>query len=218
MKADLVRADVLRSATAQRAGLVLAGIGILAASAWLSVPFYPVPLTMQTLAVLLIGGAMGPVLGVSTVAGYLVLGALGAPVFHNGLGGILVIAGPTGGYLVGFLPAVFLMGWAARLRGTERPGWAARPAGATRPSGRGSGRDSALRRLSVLSAGALAASAAIYAFGVPWLSFVGGLGLERALAVGLVPFILGDLLKAAVAVGAVYLGGRALSRRGSLLF
>ncbi len=218
MKVDLVRADVVRSTTAQKAGLVLAGIGILAASAWLSVPFYPVPLTMQTLAVLLIGGAMGPVLGVSAVASYLVLGALGAPVFHNGLGGMLVVAGPTGGYLLGFLPAVFLMGWAARLSGTTRPGGTGRPAGRARLSGRGSGRGSALRRLSILAVGALAASAAIYALGVPWLSFVGGLGLERALAVGLVPFILGDLLKAAVAVGAVYLGGRALSRRGSLLF
>ena len=218
MKADLARAEVLRSATAQKAGLVLAGIGILAASAWLSVPFYPVPLTMQTLAVLLIGGALGPVLGVSAVAGYLALGALGAPVFHNGLGGMLVIAGPTGGYLVGFLPAVFLMGWAARLSGTARSASPARLSGTARVSSRGSGWGSVLRRLSILAVGALAASAAIYALGVPWLSFVGGIGLERALAVGLVPFVLGDLLKAAVAVGALYLGGRALSRRESLLF
>jgi biotin transport system substrate-specific component len=162
---------------------------------------------MQTLAVLLIGGTLGPVLGVSAVAGYLALGALGAPVFHNGLGGMLVIAGPTGGYLVGFLPAVFLMGWAARMAGSGRP---------TGVAG-GSSLGSATRRLGMLSAGALAASAAVYLFGVPWLALTGGLGLERALAVGLVPFILGDLLKAAVAVGAVYLGGRALSRRGSPL-
>ena len=224
MKADLARAEVLRSATAQKAGLVLAGIGILAASAWLSVPFYPVPLTMQTLAVLLIGGALGPVLGVSAVTGYLALGALGAPVFHNGLGGMLVLAGPTGGYLVGFLPAVFLMGWAARLSGAPRVGGIARPgsparlSGTARPDGSAPGWGSALTRLSILAVGALAASAAIYALGVPWLSFVGGIGLERALAVGLAPFILGDLLKAAVAVGALYLGGRALSRRESLLF
>jgi biotin transport system substrate-specific component len=72
--------------------------------------------------------------------------------------------------------------------------------------------------LSILAAGALAASAAIYVYGLPWLSLSAGLDLERTLAVGLVPFVLGDLLKAAVAVGAVYLGGRALSRRGSLLF
>jgi biotin transport system substrate-specific component len=85
MKADLMRTEAVRSTTAQKAGLVLAGIGILAASAWLSVPFYPVPLTMQTLAVLLVGGALGPALGVSAVVGYLALGALGAPVFHGRL-------------------------------------------------------------------------------------------------------------------------------------
>ena len=167
-------------------------------------PFYPVPLTMQTLAVLLIGGMLGPTLGVSAVVGYLAMGAAGAPVFHGGLGGLLVLAGPTGGYLVGFLPAVFLMGWAARMAGTRH---AAR-----------AGSGSAFRRLFVLGLGAVVASAAIYAVGVPWLSLFAGLSLERAVAVGLVPFLLGDALKAAVAVGAVYLGGRALSQWRPSLF
>jgi biotin transport system substrate-specific component len=174
---------------------------MLAASAWLSVPFYPVPLTMQTLAVLLIGGMLGPALGVSAVAGYLALGAIGAPVFHGGLGGVLVLAGPTGGYLAGFLPAVFVMGWAARLAG---------------PAARGHG--AAARRLFVLALGAAAASAAVYALGIPWLALFGGLGLQRAVAVGLVPFLLGDALKAAVAVGAVYLGRRALFQWRPSLF
>ncbi len=203
MRPYLQRAEAIRSATAQKAVVVLAGVGILAASAWLSVPFYPVPLTMQTLAVLLIGGMLGPTLGVSAVAGYLALGAAGAPVFHGGLGGVLVLAGPTGGYLVGFLPAVFLMGWAARAAG----------AGPTRASS-----GSAVRRLLILGLGAVVASIAIYAVGVPWLSLFAGLGLERAVAVGLVPFLLGDALKAAVAVGAVYLGGRALSQWRPSLF
>jgi biotin transport system substrate-specific component len=203
MKAYLQRTEAVRSATAQKAVVVLAGVGILAASAWLSVPFYPVPLTMQTLAVLLIGGTLGPTLGVSAVVGYLALGAAGAPVFHGGLGGVLVLAGPTGGYLVGFLPAVFLMGWAARMAGP-------------RPARAGSG--SAFGRLLILGLGAVVASAAIYAVGVPWLSLFAGLGLQRAVAVGLVPFLLGDALKAAVAVGAVYLGGRALSQWRPSLF
>jgi biotin transport system substrate-specific component len=201
MKAYPLRAEALRSVAAQKAALVLAGIGILAASAWLSVPFYPVPLTMQTLAVLLIGGALGPALGASAVFGYLALGALGAPVFHSGLGGLLVLAGPTGGYLVGFIPAVFLMGWAAR------------GASPVAPSGL-----AATKRLVALALGAILATAAVYALGVPWLSLFGGLGLERAMAVGLVPFLLGDALKAAVAVGAVYLGSRTLSRWRSPLF
>lgn len=203
MKAHPLRTEAIRSLTAQKTALVLAGIGILAASAWVSVPFYPVPLTLQTLAVLLIGGVLGPVLGVSAVAGYLALGAAGAPVFHNGLGGLLVLAGPTGGYLVGFVPAVFLVGWAARL--AARAGTPA--AGAT-----------AWVRLLVLAAGAVAASAVTYLFGVPWLALFTGMGLERAAAVGLIPFLLGDALKAAVAVGAVYLGGRTLSQWRPFLF
>ncbi len=205
MKANLAPTEAVRSVAAQKAALVLAGMGILAASAWLSVPFYPVPLTMQTLAVLLIGGAMGPALGVSAVVGYLALGALGAPVFHGGLGGAFVLAGPTGGYLLGFLPAVLLMGLAARLAGD--------PAGSMRAvSGSAGASSGSCRRLVVLAMGAVVASAAIYALGVPWLALFGGLGLERAVTVGLVPFLLGDVLKAAVAVGAVYLGGRALSQ------
>lgn len=201
MKAYSVGAEALRSATARRGVLVLAGVGILAASAWLSVPFYPVPLTMQTLAVLLIGGMLGPALGVSAVTGYLALGALGAPVFHGGLGGVLVLAGPTGGYLAGFIPAAFVMGWAARLAGPAAPG-----------------RRTAAWRMSVLGLGAAAASVTVYALGIPWLALFGGMGLHKAVAVGFVPFLLGDALKAAVAVGALYLGGRALSHWRPSLF
>ncbi|MCH5375079.1 MAG: efflux RND transporter permease subunit, partial [Planctomycetes bacterium] len=93
--------------------LVVLGIGVLSACSWLSVPFYPVPMTMQTLAVLVVGGVLGPRLGTTAVAGYLSLGLAGAPVFHGGLGGPAVFVGPTGGYLLGFLPAAFLMGLAA---------------------------------------------------------------------------------------------------------
>jgi biotin transport system substrate-specific component len=152
MKAFPLATDTIRSIAARKAVLVLAGIGILAASAWLSVPFYPVPLTMQTLAVLLIGGALGPAMGVSSVIGYLALGAAGAPVFHGGLGGAIVLAGPTGGYLVGFIPAVFVMGWAAHLAGRRTAGASTR---------------AAVRRMVVLAAGALLASAVIYLIGVP---------------------------------------------------
>jgi biotin transport system substrate-specific component len=197
MKTYLMRAEVMRSVAARKAVLVLAGIGVLTASAWLSVPFYPVPLTLQTLAVLLIRGTLGPTAGLSAVFGYLMMGALGAPVFHGGLGGAVVLAGPTGGYLLGFVPAVFVMGWVTRA--------AMGHAGAAAQGG-------GLRRMMVLSLGAILASAAIYMVGVPWLAVASGLGLERAVAIGLVPFLLGDLLKAAVAVGALYLGGRALSQ------
>ncbi len=203
MKAYLLRMEAVRLAASRKAVLVLVGIGILTASAWLSVPFYPVPLTMQTLAVLLIGGALGPVLGASSVIGYIALGAMGAPVFHGGLGGAIVLAGPTGGYLVGFIPAVFVVGCVSRFAGRRTPD---------------AGGVGAVRRLIVLAAGALLASCAVYLVGVPWLAVTSGLGLERTLRVGLFPFVLGDLLKAAVAVGALYLGSRTLSQRRPSLF
>ncbi len=188
-------------------GLLVAGVGALTAGAWLSVPFYPVPLTMQTLAVLLVGGLLGPTLGVSTVAAYLFAGAMGAPVFHGGLGGMAVLLGPTGGYLVGFLPAAFLMGLAARRLGKGMSG-----------AGRPTGTLASIREISILTVGALLAGAAIYCVGVPWLSLFTGSSLSRAVTVGVVPFLLGDLLKTAVAVAALRLGIGTLSRRGFLPF
>lgn len=175
-----------------RATIVVAAVGLLTASAWLSVPFYPVPLTMQTLAVLLVGGLLGPRLGVVAVVGYLSLGLAGAPVFHGGLAGPAVLAGPTGGYLIGFVPAAFVMGYAAKWASAKRLG--------------------TLRQVSLLAAGALLAEASIYVVGLPWLAvlYTGG-DLARAATVGAVPYLLGDLLKAAVAIGAI----RAGTRRGS---
>jgi biotin transport system substrate-specific component len=180
--------------------LVATGVGILTASAWLSVPFYPVPMTMQTLAVLLVGGLLGPRLGVTAVAGYLALGLVGAPVFHGGMGGPAVLAGPTGGYLLGFLPAAFLMGLVA-----------------SRVRAAGPGKGGTWRGLAALAGGALSAEIAIYAVGLPWLAFLlGDLGL--AVTAGVVPFLLGDVLKTAVAVGAIRSGSRVLDRRGLLPF
>lgn len=195
-------------------GLMTAAIGILAASSWMSVPFYPVPLTMQTLAVLLVGGLLGPRKGPAAVAGYLALGLAGAPVFHNGLGGPAVLFGPTGGYLLGFVPAAFLMGLTAHrvvLADAVRPLGEVRAEGAGRPG-------AALKEIAVLSAGVLFAEAAIYVCGVPWLAVAYADGdLGRALAVGAVPYLLGDVLKAAVAVGALRLGAAALRGRRPFL-
>jgi biotin transport system substrate-specific component len=190
-----VRSTLLKSA------LVVAGVGVLAASAWISVPFYPVPITMQTLAVLLVGGLLGPRLGVAAVTSYLLLGLSGAPVFHNGLSGPAVLAGPTGGYLMGFVPAAYLMGIAAR------QGWAS----STSKSG-------ILSRVALLAGGALLAEVAIYALGLPWLAFTTVKSAEAAVTVGLIPFLLGDLVKTAVAVTAMYGGKNLLARWGSLPF
>lgn len=194
--------DVFRRTTAAKLGLVLAGIGMLTAGALCTAPFYPVPLTMQTLAVLVVGGLLGPRLGLSAVAGYLGLGLTGAPVFHGGLCGPGVLAGPTGGYLVGFLVAASVMGFAV-----DR----ARRAGAVGCSGRtGAGDVSRSRQMAVLVGGALLSEAAIYAFGLPWLALYTG-GFGNAVAAGLAPFLLGDALKTAVAIGAVRSGRKLLS-------
>jgi biotin transport system substrate-specific component len=174
-------------------------VGLLAASAWVSVPFFPVPLTMQTLAVLMAGATLGPIAGASTVFSYLILGLMGAPVFHNGLGGPAILFGPTGGYLLAFVASAYLMGLAVSR--TRRAGILA-----------------TWRGLVWLAAGAMAASAVVYAVGVPWLSLFPGMGLERAVAVGMIPFLLGDTLKAAVAIGAVRAGASLRGRMGESLF
>ena len=150
--------------------LAVFGSAALAVSAKMQIPFWPVPFTLQTLVVLLVGMTFGPRLGAATVALYLGQGAAGLPVFATG-GGLAYFAGPTGGYLIGFLVAALLMGWMA-----ER-GW---------------GR-------SVLSTvGAmLAGTAVIFACGVSWLAYL--IGPEQAVAAGLVPFLASAILKIIIA-------------------
>jgi biotin transport system substrate-specific component len=92
------------------AGLALLGSALLAASAQVAVPMWPVPATLQSLVVLLLGALGGGRLGVAAVALYLAEGALGLPVFAAGTGGPSALAGPTAGYLLGFLPAAWLAG------------------------------------------------------------------------------------------------------------
>lgn len=102
------------AAAARFWGMALLGSAVLAASAQVSLPMWPVPATLQSLAVLLLGALGGARLGVASVALYLAEGAVGLPVFANGAGGIAVLAGPTAGYLLGFLPAAWLAGFAGR--------------------------------------------------------------------------------------------------------
>lgn len=195
-RARVVRPGLLKVA------LVTAGVGLLTAGAWISAPFYPVPMTMQTLAVLVVGGLLGPKLGSVSVVTYLVLGFSGAPVFHNGLGGLAMLVGPTAtttGYLFGFVPAAFLMGLASRRGSREVEGMAG-----------------ALRQLGILMGGAVLGEVAIYALGLPWLAVVAGLDAEGAIAYGLTPFILGDFVKMVVAVAVVQGCRRALGPWRSL--
>ena len=153
-----------------RVVLVAVGIGLLTASAKVQVPFWPVPMTLQTLAVLLIGASYGARLAAATVAGYLAAGAAGLPVFATGAG-LAYMAGPTGGYLAGFLVAATLVGWLA-----DR-GWG--------------------RSLLTAAAMLLIGQAAIFALGTGWLAAL--IGSEKALAAGLMPFIPGEAVKTALA-------------------
>lgn len=196
------------------ASLVAAGVGLLAASAWMSVPFFPVPMTMQTLAVLLIGGVFGPRLGTATVAGYLALGATGAPVFHNGVGGAAVLLGPTGGYLVGFLAMAAIAGLAANW---SRRTVATGDAGTGNLLPAGCGRYALFRQAAILAGGVTLAEVALYAVGVPWLALEIG-SMREAVEAGMLPFLLGDALKAAVALAALQVTGGLRRRLESHLF
>ncbi|HEU5314654.1 MAG TPA: biotin transporter BioY [Chloroflexota bacterium] len=166
--------------------LIAAGTAFLALTARISLPlpFSPVPITGQTLGVLVVGALYGPTRGAATVLAYLVEGAAGAPVFAAGRAGLSVLAGPTGGFLVGFVPAAAIAGFA------------------------GARRRAALR-LAIL----LLATAAVYACGVPWLMAVTGLPLAAALAAGALPFLPGDVLKAGLAGGVTPAGARLLRLR-----
>lgn len=172
----------------QKAAVVFAGSLLLWASAKVQLPFYPVPLTMQTFAVLAIGAALGWRLGLATVLLYLAEGAASLPVFagtpEKGIG-LAYMMGPTGGYLLGYLPAAALCGWLA-----ER-GW---------------DRSVALTALAML-----AGTVTIYLPGLLWLGAVVGWD-KPVLAWGLTPFLLGDLLKLGLASAALPLVWRLVGR------
>jgi len=157
---------------AWRAGAVIVGSLLLALSSQIKVPMYPVPMTMQTFAVTLIGALYGWRLGAVTVIAWLFEGLIGLPVLAGAAGGAAYFVGPTGGYLVAFPIAAALTGWLA-----ER-GW------------NGS-------RLALAFAAMLAGNALCLVIGVAWLGVL--IGLPKRIAVGAVPFLLGAVLKSALA-------------------
>jgi biotin transport system substrate-specific component len=146
---------------------------LIAAGAYLALPIGPVPIVLQNFFIFLSGLLLGPRWGAASVGVYLMAGALGLPVFAGGIGGIGRFAGPTGGYLLGYLPAVFVIGWISK-----------------KSKGRGA--------LDVLAM--VCGSIVIYTCGVSWLKILSGMTLAKTLAVGMYPFILGDGLKIAAAV------------------
>jgi biotin transport system substrate-specific component len=135
-------------------------------------PFTPVPITGQTFGVLLTGALLGSRYGTFVVIAYVVQGLTGLPVFAGLKGGIAVLFGPTGGYILGFIPAAFIVGWLLE------KGW--------------------YKNLVLTIISFALGNVIIYAFGLPWLAFF--VGWNQVLQMGLLPFLPGDLLKLIFAV------------------
>jgi biotin transport system substrate-specific component len=150
--------------------LVIGGSLLLWVTAKAQIPFWPVPITMQTFAVLLLGAAYGWRLGGAAVLLYLAEGAAGLPVFAKGAG-VAYLLGPTGGYLAGFLVAVLVVGWLAQ-RGWDR---------------------SPITTVAAMLIGELI----IFWLGVTWLAHL--IGVDKAIAAGVTPFLWGETAKIALA-------------------
>lgn len=160
---------------------VIVGVCLMTLSAKVQIPFWPVPMTLHTLAVMAFAVVLGPSRAVAIFSAYLALGALGLPVFsgtpERGIG-LAYMAGPTGGYLLGYLIASGLTGWLAFRRGV-------------------------LAQIAAMLAGLLV----IYGAGTAWLTMF--VPLDRLWAAGIAPFLAGDLLKLGVVAAGSALLARA---------
>ncbi len=163
--------------------LVVAGTALVAVLAQIAVPLWPVPVTGQTLAVLLVGASLGAARGAASLALYAVLGLAGLPIFApqddgSHLTGLAALTAPSFGYIIGFVASAAIVGWAAE-RSWDR-GW--------------------YKPIITFIGGSLV----VFAFGLPWLAVVlGQFGLpndlQSVLIAGFYPFIIGGLIKAAIA-------------------
>lgn len=190
MQTNATIADIWRPFEKTRAclydiSLILGGSLLIALSAQIAVG-WPVPFTMQTFAVLMIGALFGARRGSLTVVAYLIEGAAGLPVFSHGQGGLAVLFGPTGGFLHGFVAAALVTGLLAQ-RGWDR-------------------------RVVTTILAMFCGNILIHAFGLLWLSFL--VGFKSALATGAYPFIAGDLVKIALAAALLPTGWKLLARFG----
>ncbi|MGT2436303.1 biotin transporter BioY [Bradyrhizobium betae] len=167
--------------------LIALGTALMTLSAKVNLPLPYVPMTLQTLVVLMIGAAYGGRLGSATMIAYLAEGAMGLPVFAGPVGGLAPLVGPTAGYLFGFIGAAFVTGWLAE-RGWDR---------------------SVVRLFAAMAVGHVI----ILAAGFGWLSFGLGLGVAKAWQVGLLPFLAGSLVKNALGATLMPAARRIVDRR-----
>ncbi len=182
--ADVCRPRTTTTRWAYEVILVLTGTALLALSAKVQIPMWPVPLTGQTFAVLLIGALFGAKRGTATVLVYISEGALGLPVFAGPVAGLAYMSGPTGGYLIGFIAAAWIVG-----RLAER-GWE--------------------RRFSTTVAAMTLGTAAIFVCGMGRLAALGG--PLYAVVEGLLPFIAGAIVKIILAAALLPSGWKVLAK------
>ncbi|MBX3196020.1 MAG: biotin transporter BioY [Microbacteriaceae bacterium] len=155
--------------------LVVLGAAFVGGLAQIYVPLWPVPVTGQTLAVLLVGSTLGALRGAASMVVYALAGGIGVPWFSEAAHGWGIIAGPTGGYIVGFILSAAFVGWLAEAQ------WD--------------------RKILKAAAAFLGGSLVVFAVGLPWLAFVLGLEVATTLEFGFYPFIVGGIVKAAIAAG-----------------
>ena len=183
-----LRATVFpRSSALTQALFVMGGVGFITVMAQVAIPVpgSPVPVTGQTLAVLLIGTTYGARLGLVTFATYLLAGVAGAPIFAGSTHGIEKVIGATGGYLVGMLLASFLLGYLADRKADQK--------------------------FKTSFPALLLGDAVIFFFGLTWLHFSLDLSWSATIAAGLTPFIFGEALKIAITATSLPLVWRKIS-------
>ena len=167
--------DSRQAKLVKQIALVLVGVMLLVLSAKIKIPMIPVPMTMGTFAVLSIGAVYGPRLGLMTIIGYMIVGALGFDVFASSSSekfGVSYMMGSTGGYLVGYVLAILFLGW------TARQGWD--------------------RSVLKMAAAMVLGNVIIYVPGLLWLATLYGWD-QPILTWGLTPFLMGDLVKLGLA-------------------
>jgi biotin transport system substrate-specific component len=155
--------------------LVVAGAALVTVLAQVAIPLWPVPITGQTLAVLLVGSTLGWARGAISMVLYAALGLVGLPVYSDGSHGAGVLFGATGGYIIGFIVSAALVGWLAERQWDRK----------------------VLKAIVTFIAG----SVVVFAIGLPWLAVVLHTDLPTTLQYGLYPFIVGGIIKAAIAAG-----------------
>lgn len=152
---------------------IFTAIMVVTAFIQIPLPFTPVPITLQTMTVMLAGLILKPKEAALSLVVYVLLGAIGLPVFAGSQGGFSVIVGPTGGYLVSWIPAAWLVSVIC-------------------------GKSYHVVRASL--AAFVGGIVLVYAVGVPWLALSTGMDISKAIAVGAVPFIAGDVFKLVIAI------------------